>query len=388
MSTPPRVRDGNPNLDIWLRNRATDPHVDGPGSAPTTKPITGKDYSGTSLAPLYIVMRMTQEFGPIGEGWGIDVVKEEYVPGETYYNENGNVIGTEKMHTVLAKVWWRRKGAKKKNKWSGFGATRACYMTGKNKFKMDEDAAKKSLTDCLTKAASLAGIGADIHLGQWDDSKYREERTRDETRTAAAKPLAFVSEKGDIFYAKDIVDWKASWIRRINGRMAGGQREALERSQIDNATAFASTSNVYPEDVAEIEAALQSALKPSAAQPVTNGAAAPNPAANGVTLPLVPEPPTGPPKPKTLTMLGQDKKLYTYEKDIRNPERTVDGAWLTGFKVSLERITNPAGLEGWLKANEEHLKVVQEHFPERAAEALALFDARRAKVDTSQQAGK
>ena len=35
----------------------------------------------------------------------------------------------------------------------------------------DEEAAKKSTTDCLGKCASSLGIGADMFLGMYDDSE-------------------------------------------------------------------------------------------------------------------------------------------------------------------------------------------------------------------------
>jgi hypothetical protein len=52
------------------------------------------------------------------------------------------------------------------------GQTRAAYTTSKDKFLVDEDAPKKSVTDALVKCASYLGFAGDIFSGRWDDSKY------------------------------------------------------------------------------------------------------------------------------------------------------------------------------------------------------------------------
>jgi len=44
---------------------------------------------------------------------------------------------------------------------------------------IDEEAAKKSVTDGLTKCLSYLGLGADVHLGRFDDAKYVAELRKD-----------------------------------------------------------------------------------------------------------------------------------------------------------------------------------------------------------------
>jgi hypothetical protein len=56
----------------------------------------------------------------------------------------------------------------------------------------DEEAPKKSITDCIGKCAVLLGVGADVHLGMFDDHKYVNERKAEVAGTAqdagATKP--------------------------------------------------------------------------------------------------------------------------------------------------------------------------------------------------------
>ena len=77
--------------------------------------------------------------------------------------------------------------------------------------------AEKSLTDAVTKAASWLGIGADVHLGLWDDNKYTnnlrltEEAEKDATarRAALSKPFAYIASNGTITHSANAAAWKA-----------------------------------------------------------------------------------------------------------------------------------------------------------------------------------
>jgi hypothetical protein len=148
MSTPAE------NLALWCRVEKTDPkHV---------KPITGKQYSGNSPKPHYMVWRLTQEFGPCGIGWGFKVVSQGFQ----------RFSDTDTLHTALVDFWYVLDG--KRGEFQQMGQTTASYVTSAGKFKVDEDAPKKSVTDALVKCASYLGFAGDIFMGRWDDSKYVE----------------------------------------------------------------------------------------------------------------------------------------------------------------------------------------------------------------------
>ncbi len=136
------------NLDTWNRFADIDPSF--------TKPITGKAYKGTSPNPQYVIRCLTELFGPVGQGFGWEVLREEFTP-----------LGEEVLHWCRIRFWHTEKG----NSYDSYGQTKALMKT-RNGIMVDEDAPKKSLTDAIIKAASHLGIAANIFLGRWDDQKY------------------------------------------------------------------------------------------------------------------------------------------------------------------------------------------------------------------------
>lgn len=136
------------NLRHWERFDDIDPKY--------TKPITGKAYKGTSPNPQYVIKCLTEIFGPVGEGFGWDVVAEDFTP-----------MGDELLHWCRIKFWHTDRA----NTFDSYGQTKAIMKT-RNGLMSDEDAPKKSLTDAVIKAASQIGVAANIFLGRWDDQKY------------------------------------------------------------------------------------------------------------------------------------------------------------------------------------------------------------------------
>ena len=139
------------NLKIWEALEDVDPKY--------TKAITGKPYKGTSPNPHYIVRMLTEQFGPVGVGWGCRVVSEGFQP-----------LGDEVLHWCRVEMWHTDRG----NTFEAYGQTKALSQT-RNGLKSDEDAPKKSYTDAMVKAASYVGVAANIFLGRWDDSRFVEQ---------------------------------------------------------------------------------------------------------------------------------------------------------------------------------------------------------------------
>ncbi len=139
------------NMRHWTRFENIDPEF--------TKPITGKAYKGTSPNPQYVIRCLTEIFGPVGEGFGWEVLAEGFMP-----------LGDEILHWCRINFWHTDRG----NTYQSYGQTKALMKT-KSGLLSDEDAPKKSLTDAVIKAASHLGIAANIFLGRWDDQKYVQE---------------------------------------------------------------------------------------------------------------------------------------------------------------------------------------------------------------------
>jgi len=147
-----------------------------------TKAITGKQYKGTSVNPTYIVRKITDTLGPIGINWGWEVEFDRVREGEPHQvvveqsqgPDSKSVkyqIIRETYHEVCIK-FWRYDAKGEKSYFSSYGGTVMLRKTNAGKWSMDEDAAKKSLTDAFTKAASFMGVSADIFTGETDNSKF------------------------------------------------------------------------------------------------------------------------------------------------------------------------------------------------------------------------
>ncbi len=169
------------NSVIWDSVCKTDPAYTKPFNRPG-------GFKGTAINATYLVQRATQMFGPIGIGWGYEVEQEELMEG-VWLDERTREI----IHKIKIKVWYEWNG--KRGEFPHYGQTAFVGMRGKYVF-TDEEAPKKSLTDALTKALSMLGFAADVHMGLYDDNKYvneasayfAEQRAKTEQKEAAPEP--------------------------------------------------------------------------------------------------------------------------------------------------------------------------------------------------------
>lgn len=145
----------NKNMALWDSVFMTDPSA--------VKPITGKQYQGNSPKPYWLIERATKRFGACGIGWGIEVVRSDF----------NQVSPDDFLHTAIVRVWYVIDGVRGHVEQAG--GTKAAYKTTSGKIMVDEDAAKKSVTDGMVKGLSMLGFAGDIFSGRWDDSKYVNE---------------------------------------------------------------------------------------------------------------------------------------------------------------------------------------------------------------------
>lgn len=146
---------------LWDSVCKTDP-------AHTKKFTKGGGFSGTAIKPFYLMHKATQTFGVCGIGWGWDELENKVVGGvwcskvELWFNYNN------------------QRGAIQQ-----WGQT---VMQGTNKHGafVDEEAPKKAVTDAVTKCLSYLGFAGDVHMGLFDDSKYVDERVKEEKQESAA----------------------------------------------------------------------------------------------------------------------------------------------------------------------------------------------------------
>ncbi|MBG3129623.1 hypothetical protein I4674_07405 [Proteus mirabilis] len=166
------------NLNIWKRVQRTDPRF--------TKPLEGMGFIGTSINSTYMFMRATEIFGPIGEGWGYEVLEEKFIDGkplvEPVLDERNKQVATrflrdsdgslfcEQNHSIKIRFWYIIE-CETRGEFESYGATPYRYQTNYG-IKVDGEAIKKSLTDAIKKALSMLGFSSDVFMGMHDNPEY------------------------------------------------------------------------------------------------------------------------------------------------------------------------------------------------------------------------
>ena len=123
-------------------------------------------FEGTAVKPMACIRRMTEEFGPCGEGWGMDRPQFTLTDG----------INGEKLVYCVVTLWWKVPT----NVVYGVGGDRVIVHTPARdrrpeRLHNDDEAFKKAYTDALMNAMKHLGVAADVHMGLYDDSKYIRE---------------------------------------------------------------------------------------------------------------------------------------------------------------------------------------------------------------------
>lgn len=178
------------NTDLWDKLGKTDPEH-------TKSFRRAGGFSGTAIKPMWAYKRMTEEFGPCGKGWGVYEPSFQVVPGPE----------GEMLVFCTASIWYE----KPEQRAFGVGGDKA---VGKNKHGLssDDEAFKKAFTDAITNALKMIGVGADVHMGMFDDNKYvntlRDEFAQANTKSSAALKRENSWEKVMEQFNSDLVDCK------------------------------------------------------------------------------------------------------------------------------------------------------------------------------------
>lgn len=341
-----RFSPDNPNILLWLSQEQTDPKF--------TKPITGKQYKGTSPNPTYVMKRLTAAFGPVGWGWGYRILScEDVAAGDTitnfvhiefWYYPFGRADASEQRRAVFEQL----------------GGTQ---FTGGNR-KPDEDVRKKSLTDALTKAASHIGIAGDIFLGRYEDSKYLDATRHEEER--AASPLVFVEASGGGERRfLDVGEWKTFWRDRL--------KVMAEDKNFAAAEPLLNANNKHIGAVAErdaaaacwvtaqldrmINAARAAEQRPGDGETDTDGDGDAGDAATGAP-------------PEELPLARSDG---TVDHARAKNGLSVDLVWLSWVRARIAKAANFGQLKAWWDLNGGNIGIVQKWFPDAAAAAAKAY---------------
>lgn len=208
------------NLELW--NKVKQP----PKSA--LKKITGGRLSGmTDISPQWRLLALTEQFGSCGVGWKYTVDKLWQTDGP-----EGQVFAFALINL----------STKQNGEWSepipGIGGS---MLVTKEKagLHVSDEGYKMAVTDALSVACKALGIAADIYMGLWDGSKYKdapEPKKQDKNPEATPRQILYnmMKEKGlskeDMKEFSDFVGAKAD--KELKDFIAGfdAQHEAWQKS--------------------------------------------------------------------------------------------------------------------------------------------------------------
>jgi len=149
------------SLELWNSVRTPDKQY-------TKKFVRKGGFRGTAIDPMYLIMKATSLWGPCGGKWGFKEIEHTIVNDVWYSKVQLWYPGPDGEHVV--------------EHWGGTSIM--------NEGSPDDEAAKKSMTDALSKCMSVIGFGADIHMGIFDGNKYLpkfDEPKAEEPKTPARK---------------------------------------------------------------------------------------------------------------------------------------------------------------------------------------------------------
>jgi hypothetical protein len=122
-------------------------------------------------------MKLTEAFGPAGKGWGID----------TYTVNVIDIPPTgEKMVCITVTIFYMDDKERCVTP-PGFGQD-FIIKEVRDGLKVDGESYKKAFTDALGNAAKYLGLGADVYMGMYDDSKYVNSMTEKFGEAKEIKP--------------------------------------------------------------------------------------------------------------------------------------------------------------------------------------------------------
>jgi len=146
------------NSKIWKDLLPTDPKY--VRRIPARPGMPANTFS--AIDPTWRMMRLTEYFGPIGEGWG---VAED--PKTTIVD-----AGEATLIFMHVKCFWRHPDTREIHYIWGFGGDSVTKKRAGEGARGDDEALKKCFTDALMNAYMRLGLSADIWLNLHADSKY------------------------------------------------------------------------------------------------------------------------------------------------------------------------------------------------------------------------
>tara|TARA_R110002110_G_scaffold112168_6_gene278975 strand:+ start:2213 stop:2875 length:663 start_codon:yes stop_codon:yes gene_type:complete len=192
------------HMSLWNQVCVTDPN--------STKHVNQRG-GFTAIDQMSQVQKATEIFGPCGTGWGYDY--------ELIFPPNDTIIADVTL--------WH--GSKEQT-------VRQCGQKSLGTTRVDEDAAKKAVTDGVTKCLSLLGFNADVFLGKFDDNKYVQQVTKEFAPKPQKVNQKVLTKLHDLIQELDDADDQAiidSLIPRVNELVAELKIHPEQTNQLQRA---------------------------------------------------------------------------------------------------------------------------------------------------------
>lgn len=206
-------------LRLWDSFGKTDPKY--------TKSANVDGNKQTSLSGNYMVKLATASLGPIGKGWGYRILEERFdntkpmmlrgENGPEILYDNGSIVW-EQNHTILIEMWH----GNRENTFTQYGHTKFKYMKADlTKVIIDNEYAKKSLTDAMKKCLSLIGVCSDVFMGEFDDVNYQQAAKLENDLKKA--------DDRDIEYSNKLKEFAAFIADRLNAMKLCPNIDAMQK---------------------------------------------------------------------------------------------------------------------------------------------------------------
>lgn len=169
-------------------------------------------FKGTATKPIWVYRRLTEQFGPVGQGWGHNRPDFQVVPGA-----DGEML----VYCTVA--CWHGDRA---NSFYGVGGDKVT-VKDKNGLRNNDEAFKAAFTDAVMNAFKSVGVAADVHMGLFDDDKYIAQMEREFSPPAPELPTGPINDKTR--------DWLAGQID-ATGHPVGEFCKAFEADSLKSIT--------------------------------------------------------------------------------------------------------------------------------------------------------
>lgn len=222
-------------LQLWDKVKKTDPAC--------TKQYKGAGgFQGTSINSTYQIRKATSIFGPVGIGWGYEILEDRIDDGHAIAGKDDsgkpfihdNII--TKIHTLRVKMWFKLNG--ERGEVEHYGHTPFVYV---NKYgpQTEAEPAKKSLTDAIGKCLSMLGFSADIFMGEFDDANYLEQvKTESDIQRAENREAEVIAKR------EELTEYILRHIDTIKAAKTDNEINGIEKSALRHLTRQAAISDL------------------------------------------------------------------------------------------------------------------------------------------------